>query len=89
MYILNQKESTIIDSNFFGMYAITKDSPGYLVGAYLSKESGAIRLGWYIEKDEAEAALYELFVALQSGEDAFCMPQRQIELRDEAKSLPD
>ena len=85
MYILNQRETAFVDSGTFGMFAITKDSPGYLVGAYKAKDTDAVRLGWYIEKDEAQEALYELFDALNRWDDSFCMPQRVRESADNSQ----
>ena len=76
MLIMNQRETAFIDSSTFGLYSITKESPGYLVGAYNAKNTDPVRLGWYIEKDEAQEALFELYDAINRGDDSFCMPQR-------------
>lgn len=77
MLIMNQKERLFIESSGYCCYAVVPSNPGFTVYASSAdKKSTAIKLGWYVEEDEAQEALYSLFESIRRGDDCYIMPDR-------------
>lgn len=74
MWIMNQSETEVYDSNFFDHFLIVDKSDAKLIVASKGRETTPYTLGRYADMSEARKVLWDLSSALTDGSTAFAMP---------------